>query len=296
MSSPTYPQKNSSEVESNDQLCGTDGIPSVDWWVTSRCNLSCDFCYGPKPARDPLDIRDLISTRISASSTHAVTFCGGEPLLVRNLAEYAKAQQGSGKNVVLNTNGELVRRRFRRWPEQPFNVVGISIDGPDEVTHRRMRGSNADFQETVKAARWLRDENSTAKRKIGTVLSAVNVSQVDGLAKLVRELAPNVWRIYQYSTWGPQNYGRARHDLSDSDFADAVERATEAAAPVPVKYSTTRTTGGCLIVDPDGRVLRQHADSYEAIGSCLDERLEDIWRRAPQQSVVRVNKFWLRSV
>ena len=31
-------------------------IPSVDWWITSRCNLACDFCYGPVPAKDPVEL------------------------------------------------------------------------------------------------------------------------------------------------------------------------------------------------------------------------------------------------
>ncbi|HEY1000489.1 MAG TPA: radical SAM protein, partial [Streptosporangiaceae bacterium] len=88
------------------------GIPSVDWWMTSRCNLACDFCYGPVPGQDPVELRPEILRALAASSARAVTLCGGEPLLIRKIGEYAGTLRRSGKSVVLNTNGELLRRRL----------------------------------------------------------------------------------------------------------------------------------------------------------------------------------------
>ena len=64
-------------------------IPSVDWWMTSHCNLTCDFCYGPAPAKDPVERRPEILRALAASSARVVTFCGGEPLLIRRIDEYA---------------------------------------------------------------------------------------------------------------------------------------------------------------------------------------------------------------
>ena len=88
------------------------GIPSVDWWMTSRCNLACDFCYGPVPGQDPVELRPAILRALAASSARVVTLCGGEPLLIRKIGEYAATLRRSGKSVVLNTNGELLRRRL----------------------------------------------------------------------------------------------------------------------------------------------------------------------------------------
>jgi len=94
-------------------------IPSVDWWMTSHCNLTCDFCYGPVPGKDPVDRRDGILEAIAASSARVVTLCGGEPLLIRRIGEYAATLRRCGKSVVLNTNGELLRRRLEQ---------GLSLD------------------------------------------------------------------------------------------------------------------------------------------------------------------------
>jgi MoaA/NifB/PqqE/SkfB family radical SAM enzyme len=271
-------------------------IPSVDWWVTSRCNLACDFCYGPVPGADPVDLRPRIARAISGSPARAVTFCGGEPLLVKELVRYARLQREAGKLAVLNTNGELLRRRFGSTAELPFDVVGISIDGPTEPIHRRMRGAEADFAETVAAARWLADGGGGIRRKIGTVISSVNVGHVAELARLVRGLGPDVWRIYQFSPWGPQNRGVARHRIGAPEFASAVARAAEIAAPVPVESSTVEMTGGCLIVDPSGDVLAPRGTDYVSLGSCLDEGIENIWRRSTRKSIIDANKRWLRRI
>jgi MoaA/NifB/PqqE/SkfB family radical SAM enzyme len=295
VSLPIFHQ-NSSESNSHSGSCSNVDIPSIDWWVTSRCNLSCDFCYGPKPAADPIHLRDLIAARISSSPTRVVTLCGGEPLLVRKISEYAERQRAAGKLVVLNTNGELLRRRFDSTSSLPFDIVGISIDGADADMHGRMRGVNADFAETLAAARWLRDCRHEVKRKIATVVSRVNAGHIEELALLVRDLAPDVWRLYQYSPWGPQNHGQNRYGITEKEFADAVGRASAVAAPVDVRGSTMAATGGCLIVDPSGQVLRQEGDGYMAIGNCLDELMADVWRRAPQQAMIRTNKLWLRSI
>src|SRR5215813_9446672 len=102
-------------------------IPSVDWWTTSHCNLSCDFCYGPVPGKDPVDRRDGILEALAASSARAVTFCGGEPLLLRRIGEHAAALRQRGKSTVLNTNGELLRRRLDQGLRlADFALVGIS--------------------------------------------------------------------------------------------------------------------------------------------------------------------------
>lgn len=279
-----------------ESLMKTPEIPSVDWWITSRCNLRCDFCYGPVPAVDPSSLRDRIAEAISDSPTQAVTFCGGEPLLVKRLPEYARRQRESGKRTVLNTNGELLSRRFPSVADLPFDIVGVSLDGPDAAVHRSMRGADANFARTLAAARGLAANSDLVKLKIATVLSNINIGHMPRLSRLVREISPALWRIYQYSHWGPQNFGAHRHIVADDAFDTAVQRAKAAVKPVPVHSSTTSTTGGCLIIDPYGNVIRQEGAGYTPIGNCLEESLSEIWQRSPTRDTVSRNKHWISTI
>lgn len=268
-------------------------IPSVDWWTTSRCNLACDFCYGPVPGKDPVELRYDILQAIAASSARAVTFCGGEPLLLKRVGEWAGALRQLGKRTVLNTNGELLRRRQSQGFELGnFDLVGISLEGSTPEVHRAMRGEKADFDEVIAAARLVAAEPGIGL-KLGTVVSGVNREDLPALARTVRDLAPDVWRLYQYSGRGDQNTGQRRHWLPDGEFERLAQAVAALAAPVPTAPSTEAETEGCLIVDPAGNVLQPGGDSYFRLGNCLAQPLDDIWAEMASRAAIIKNKRWL---
>jgi MoaA/NifB/PqqE/SkfB family radical SAM enzyme len=268
-------------------------IPSVDWWLTSHCNLSCDFCYGPVPGKDPVERRPEILRALAASSARVVTLCGGEPLLVRQVDDYAAALARCGKFTVLNTNGELLRRRFDQgFRLAGFAMVGISIEGSTPEVHRAMRGQQANLDEVLEAARLVTKEPGVSL-KLATVVSRVNRENLPSLARTVRDLDPEIWRLYQYSRRGDQNFGQRRHWLADDEFECLVKAATDLAAPVPTAPSTEVETEGCLIVDPAGNVLQPVGDRYLRRGNCIEEPLDRIWAGIPVQSAIINNKRWL---
>jgi MoaA/NifB/PqqE/SkfB family radical SAM enzyme len=268
-------------------------IPSVDWWMTSHCNLACDFCYGPVPGKDPVERRPDIVGALAASSARVVTLCGGEPLVVRRIDEYAATLRQRGKSTVLNTNGQLLRKRLDQGLSlADFTMVGISIEGSTPDVHRAMRGEKADLDEVIEAARLVSKEPEVSL-KLGTVVSGVNRHDLPALARTVRDLAPDVWRLYQYSIRGDQNYGQQRHWLADDEFQSLVRQVTDLAAPVPTAPSTEAETEGCLIVDPAGNVLQPVGARYVQRGNCLESSLDDIWAAIPAQATIINNKRWL---
>ncbi len=270
-------------------------IPSVDWWITSRCNLACDYCYGPVPRRDPVERREAILSALGTCSAPVVTFCGGEPLLVRKVDQYAEFLSAHGKYSVLNTNGSLLRRRLSQGFHLAFDVVGISVDGSTQAIHGAMRGPGADLAEALSAAEVI-SQDAGVRLKLATVVSDVNRDDLPALARTVRDLQPDIWRLYQYSSRGAQNVGQQRHSLSADEFAELADHAAALASPVPTACSSETQTAGCLIVDPDGNVLQPSGDGYEHRGNCLAEPLDDIWAKITARSVILSNKQWLAAL
>ena len=132
-------------------------------------------------------------------------------------------------------------------------MVGISVEGAAPAVHRAMRGKNADLYEVMDAIRLVRKESGVGL-KLATVVSGVNRDNLLELARTVRDLAPDVWRLYQYSSRGDQNFGQRRHHLPEDEFQRLTEAAMALAAPVPTAPSTETDSTGCLIVDPAGNV------------------------------------------
>jgi MoaA/NifB/PqqE/SkfB family radical SAM enzyme len=224
-----------------------------------------------------------------------VTFCGGEPLLVRKVDQYAASLSAHGKHTVLNTNGSLLRKRLSQGFQLAFDVVGISVDGSTQVIHRAMRGPKADLCEALSAAEVISRDSDT-RLKLATVVSNVNRDDLPSLARVVRDLQPDIWRLYQYSSRGAQNIGKQRHSLSADEFEELVDHAATLASPVPTARSSETQTAGCLIVDPDGNVLQPTGAGYECHGNCLTEALDNIWAKIPARSVILDNKQWLSAL
>jgi MoaA/NifB/PqqE/SkfB family radical SAM enzyme len=221
-----------------------------------------------------------------------VTFCGGEPLIVRHIGDYAAALRDVSKSTVLNTNGTLLRKRLDQGFKLAFSMVGISIEGSTQQVHGAMRGAGADLAEAWAAAQLIAD-NPGISLKIGTVVSSVNRDDLPALARRVRDLAPDIWRLYQYSSRGQQNSGQQRHRLPEADFRTITDEVSAVASPVPTARSSESETQGCLIVDPAGNVLQPTGDDYVVRGNCLKEPLDDIWQRMPARTNVIANKRWL---
>jgi MoaA/NifB/PqqE/SkfB family radical SAM enzyme len=221
-----------------------------------------------------------------------VTFCGGEPLLVKEIGDYASALRDVNKATVLNTNGTLLRRRLDQGLKLAFAMVGISIEGSTQEVHGAMRGQGADLDEALTAARVIA-ATPRISLKIGTVVSRVNRHDLPSLALLMRDLQPDIWRLYQYSSRGEQNGGQRRHQVPEAEFQEVVDEVSALVLPVPVARSSESETQGCLIVDPQGNVLQPNADGYTNCGNCLRESLDAIWSRIPLRSTIIENKRWL---
>jgi 7-carboxy-7-deazaguanine synthase len=86
------------------------GVPSV-FVRTSGCNLRCRWCDTPfaswNPEGDTLSV-DTVFTQVTAFSgvRHAV-FTGGEPMLVRELADLGKKLRDAGWHITIETAGTI---------------------------------------------------------------------------------------------------------------------------------------------------------------------------------------------
>jgi MoaA/NifB/PqqE/SkfB family radical SAM enzyme len=281
-----------------------DNPPSIDWWITSRCNLACDFCYGPMPTSDPAELRLQIAAELAASPAETITFCGGEPLvLAKEIFQYAHLFKAAGKRVVLNTNGELLERAISKYlepgEELPFDVVGVSVDGPTELMHAAMRdsGRRANLYKTFAGIREVKKHPDTLL-KIASVVSDVSINWLREMIEFAdNELQADVLRLYHYNPHGDYNTGQAMHGISKARFDKQVAEYLPYARPqLPVHVSDNESQA-CLIVDPNGNVSISTKSGYDRLGNCLSEPIANIWERQSQSTrgLVKRNKKWIGS-
>lgn len=138
----------------------------------AACNLTCDYCYYKEKSllyktgehssqwmSEEL-LERFIREYLEAQSMHEVLFIwhGGEPLL-RPLSFYRKAVQlqcryANGRHIdnCIQTNGVLLNDEWCRFLKDNNWLVGISIDGPEELhdAYRRTRKGYPTFEEVMR--------------------------------------------------------------------------------------------------------------------------------------------------
>ncbi|ABK98891.1 radical SAM/SPASM domain-containing protein [Pelobacter propionicus] len=124
-------------------------MPTIRYLVlglTTRCNLSCAYCYhaglergmdmSPEVARTALDL-----VALGEGPLH-VQLSGGEPTLAREMVRYVVAEIRRLKRpctVGIQTNATLLDEDLVRFLGEHGVQVGVSLDGPPAI-QQRLRG------------------------------------------------------------------------------------------------------------------------------------------------------------
>jgi len=135
----------------------------------SLCNLDCNYCYyldkadiygGREPRMTEGMLEEVIREYIAANDVPEVTFNwhGGEPLVL-GIDFYKKAlefeQKYAGGKIIHNTiqtNGTLLNREWTSLFRKHNFLVGISIDGPQDIhdRYRKDKGRNPTFDKVIR--------------------------------------------------------------------------------------------------------------------------------------------------
>ncbi|KAB1442931.1 radical SAM protein [Pseudodesulfovibrio senegalensis] len=128
---------------------------TLEWEVTSRCNLACSHCISPYydrmlgPELDRGQVLHAIDGFADAGIGH-VHFFGGEPTFHPEFAEILSALDGRGISVSMTTNGTLLEARGL-WDALCGlkHLMGISFSFEDIQGERQDRVRGAGFFRTA---------------------------------------------------------------------------------------------------------------------------------------------------
>ena len=156
---------------------------TVGWNITHRCNLRCAYCMTRDQRTPELDTPESLRLvgEMADAGVRLVTLSGGEPFLRRDLEPIVEALMNRGIQVVINSNGTLVRRRPR--VVQMGAELKLRLDGPPEV-HDAIRGPGV-HDKVIDAIEFCREAGAPVE--IRTVIGTHNVDSLDYALEVARQ-------------------------------------------------------------------------------------------------------------
>lgn len=153
--------------------------------LTENCQAKCISCnYWQARWEDAIDTHRAIKlvNEIAAAGIRSLRFTGGEPLLRRDFFEVLqKAGTRPFKNIIVQTNGLLLKKMHKEINESPITDVALSIDGLKE-TNDLIRGIRGYFDLGLEGIRLL-----NGKRVVLSVtLNRLSAMELEKLAEVAR--------------------------------------------------------------------------------------------------------------
>lgn len=141
--------------------------------INELCNLHCQHCEYWRTRRPSLDgislVRqsEIIREFAELSPGGSIVICGGEPMLdVNTYFQVCATARSLGLRTLSVTNGTMIETPANAAKVVKFGAdeMSISLDGPTDALHDRMRGTKGSFKEATRAIRLLVDARVLAKR------------------------------------------------------------------------------------------------------------------------------------
>lgn len=269
--------------------------------VTGRCNLRCDFCYGNEESlpRVELDARDwsLLFRRLRSWGLMRVDLSGGEPTLRHDLAQIATAALDEGLQVVISTNGMILKDGPSGFPKVRWHV---SLDSGIAEIHEKSRllpvltPSRHSLDRSLRFVEQCLDAGQSVR-----VLTCIGKHNIDALFALGERLAllgVRDWNISRILHAGrAQRTYAEKWEVSDELVLDQIRDLRHAYQFMRIRYSNrTENSGYFLLVLPDGTLATQYTDGRDKVtlGKLRDMSLQDL-QRHPDFDIKEHGRKWI---
>lgn len=168
----------------------------VQFYVTARCNLTCEQCniiYANSDVREAtLDEIKLIADNFAKMGVAIVLLTGGEPFARKDLPEIIRAFESRGVHVRMQTNGFASEEQIVNAIEAGGKDISISLDSLQPATQDKINGEfNESWHQALKAmalfTKHLPAEGSFAS--LGCVLQPQNMGDIEDVVRFGTEIS-----------------------------------------------------------------------------------------------------------
>jgi len=279
------------------------------------CNLVCDYCFYKRTEEtypgagahrmDEATLTALVmKAQTEATSTASYVWQGGEPMIMgldfyRRAVAVQNTHRRPGQTITntLQTNGILIDREWASFLAENEILVGISIDGPQELhdAHRFNHTGESVFDRVIRACDLLGEYGVEFN-----VLTVVSAQTVKNPVEIYTFLHDRGYRYLQFIdcietldggiapySVEPEAFGEFLCRLFDAWFEDGYPRVSIRLFDNYLQYRAGRTPECCMYKNDCGSyfVIEHNGDVFPCdffvraewlLGNIVETSLEDL--------------------
>jgi len=251
---------------------------SIDFIVTSKCNLHCPVCwssYMPEYKALPLDDQFEVIRILNKGGVRKAVFTGGEPLLEEDLGMLVAEANALGMEILLFTNGILMDEDKIHGLMPYVHYISLPLDGADEKTNKIARG-RGHFNKVLNVIELLKSTYRERKVQVLTLVTAVNKDRVREIGELLEEKTKDMkfhWKLNHYKPIGRFNEKFMLDYNEFEQIAKGIKQEFE--GRLKVRYNIPEHDMAYLFIFPDGNMYSTKSSTYTLLGNVLEPKSYD---------------------
>ena len=247
-------------------------IRMLDMQITSKCNLNCEFCCGtPKGIPEvTFDNIKAVIKKLKEVNVSRIVLTGGEPLLYSHIDELIEYIKSLGIEIYLSTNGYFLRNHIEVIAKN-VSCVGLPLDSYIPENCEIMTRKKSQVETTIDSINLLKCSNNTIKIKIGTVVSKLNILDLDGIYNLLTTLKnkPDVWRLYEFSPLGEGLLNREKFEITPELFLNSTEKYLHSTEINVSRLTNKDSNDAYIFLHPNMDIILLTNDKYQNVGNAI---------------------------
>ena len=266
----------------------------LTFFVTSRCNASCSFCFYSKSqkSKEELSLDEIKRIASQTGSLMWFALSGGEVFLRNDLVEIVETfyHNTTPSIILLPTNGFLPEKirddleKILRICEHSTVVLKLSLDAIGRK-HDEFRGVEGGFNRvirTYKMIRVLSDRYRNLEIGINTVLYSENKEYVEDVVKFVRGMEDI--RTHTISLIRGNQVASSLKDIKASEYRDATELLKDSSRLYSFKGAKIKTAQDALQRKIIYKTLSQGRKQIDCLAGRLTAVIDEVGNVYPCES------------
>jgi MoaA/NifB/PqqE/SkfB family radical SAM enzyme len=168
----------------------------VHWFLTSRCNENCRFCFKPEFEYTPSKNEVALAKILRDNGVRKVIFTGGEPLLSGSLEAALEILDNTGIDISIHTNATLLNPKKIDSLAARVDEMAIPLDSVDRATQKYLRDSDC-LPQIKRVLKQLQDTD--VRIGIHTVATSLNVNHMPQIYDFLCTGRFDYWRVYEFN-------------------------------------------------------------------------------------------------